>query len=208
MVAAALLMPILTGCAAPAMPPALTDEQVAAIIAEQNADWWSAMFPDEEMPNYAVIRSVPQDEPNPYIDDCLRDTDLALVTSDDGTSFFANSSEEMEEYQREVFRCSLQYPVEYTDPTAAGLLSEQQLGWAYDYFESRLIPCLRLAGYVVSDQPSRESFVAAPWGTWSPYFAMSHPPTSSDAWARLDLRCPPLAIGPLFRPGVTDGEPY
>lgn len=209
MVAAALLMPVLAlgGCAAPAMPPALSDEQVAAIIAERNAEWWNAMFPGEEMPTYAVVRLVPQDEPNPYIEVCLHDVNVVLEASDDGTSFFAHSTEELELYQRELFRCALQYPVEYTDPTAAGLLSEQQLAWVYDYFEYRLIPCLRLAGYVVGDLPSRETFVAAPWGTWSPYDMMSNPPTSEDGWARLDQRCPPPAIGPLFRSFETAGEP-
>ena len=197
----ALSAALLTGCTpAPTMPQPMSADEIQTVLDARNADWWRSISPTEPMPDIEPIRTIAESDSAAIITECaqaalppgaaadLRDSE---TTSTTGTAL-----------DRAYFRCTLQYPVEIPDPARWGLYSPEQLTWLYDYYETRLIPCLRLAGYLVGTIPQREDFVDSIFGHWSPYYAMSPQPDTASEWVRIDLRCPPPPFGDEDRPGV------
>lgn len=195
----------LTGCAAPppAMPPPLSDDQVRAILVEQQADWWLSMFPAEPVPVIEPIAEIAEGDQAAVISRCVLALGLEGVVADESSGWFLmGPGADSREVNRAQYTCTAQYPVEITDPTAWGLLSEAQLSWLYDFYDARLIPCLRLSGFLVGALPPRGDFVDSISGHWSPYYAMSPQPDSPSEWARIDARCPPPPFGNDYRPGI------
>lgn len=189
---------LLAGCApAPAMPAGLTTAEVREIRAAENEQWWFAMFPAEPMPEIEPIAEVALADADAVRSECALAA-LPPGAVPEESSFIDGTGATV--LDRAYFQCALLYPLELGDPTEAGYLSPAQLSWLYDYYETRLVPCLQLAGFVVGAQPERESFVDSVYGSWSPYYAMTPTPSTSSGWAQLDLRCPPPPFGAEYRP--------
>jgi hypothetical protein len=200
-VAAALAcVVLLAGCTpAPALPSGLTTAEVLEIRAAENVQWWFAMFPNEPMPEIEPIAEVALADADAVRSECaLAALPPGAVTEEGDANFLDGTGATV--LDRAYFQCVLLYPLELEDPTEAGYLSQAQLSWLYDYYETRLVPCLQLAGFVVGAQPEREWFVDSVYGSWSPYYAMSPTPSTSSGWAQLDLRCPPPPFGAEYRP--------
>lgn len=194
---------LLAGCApAPSLPAGLTAAEVREIRAAENEQWWFAMFPTEPMPVIEPIAEVALADADAVRTECA----LAALppgavpgVAPDGQTFLDGTGATL--LDRAYFQCALLYPLELGDPTEAGYLSPAQLSWLFDYYETRLVPCLRLAGFAVGAQPERESFVDSVYGSWSPYYAMTPTPSTSAEWRQLDVRCPPPPFGAEYRPG-------
>lgn len=193
---------LLTACTpAPPLPDPLSADEIQVIREAQYADWWRSISATEPMPDIEPIRVIAEDDSAAIIDACA----LAAVPPGVAAQVRAGQPSDGADaaaLDRAYFRCALQYPVELEDPTEAGLLSEAQLAWLYDYYDTRLIPCLRLSGYLVGTIPQRDDFVDSIFGHWSPYYAMSPQPDNPSEWARIDVRCPPPPFGDRYRPGA------
>jgi hypothetical protein len=81
-----------------------------------------------------------------------------------------------------------------------GALSAEQAEYAWDYWDSRLIPCVEELGYKVPAVPARSEFVRNAVGRigrlpWTPYLAMRV--ESEQEKASIDAACPPLPEDPF-----------
>ncbi|MCU1439792.1 MAG: hypothetical protein JWP85_789 [Rhodoglobus sp.] len=96
--------------------------------------------------------------------------------------------------------CLGEYP---RDPRDAGYLSDPQILYMYDFYVSRLGPCMKLLGYAVSDPPAREDYVdrLRSGNYWSPYFAEGWEPQRIDVekWERVDFECGRLPDDPYHQ---------
>lgn len=197
----ALSLVVLTGCTSPSMPEPMSADEIQAIRDAQNADWWRSISATEPMPDIEPIRVIAEGDREAVINGCALAAVPPGVAAQQRAGQFPGR-DGAAALDRAYFRCTLQYPVEIGDPTAEGLLSQDQLAWLYDYYDTRLIPCLRLTGYLVGAIPQREEFVDSIFGHWSPYYAMSPQPDSPSEWAQIDVRCPPPPFGDRYRPGL------
>ena len=188
---AASLM-LLAGCAVGAPPSLeLTASERADFTAQRNDLRWERFFADRDdvvRPTVEVVRYVRPEGVNRLWAGCVNDAGFEEVREyGDGISFGVDASEVDAAYLA-FYRCTAQYPIE---PTAVGYLSQRQLGNLYDYYATRLIPCLALAGYPVALDGTRDQFVAlgVDGQEPNPYALLEVP--SGAAWRALDLRCPP-----------------
>lgn len=194
---------LLAGCAqTPVAPAGLTADEVTAILAEQNAVWWTSVYPEEPPPNVEVVEYV-----NPYesteIIDCILAAHVPGVVADGGGFTFQPTDPVVERlYALAQYTCSMKYPYDPAFAEQMGLYSDEQLEYLYAYFTERLEPCLTANGERVYVHPTREEFLAnAPYLSWSPYDAIEQRETPEE-WAQLDFRCPPPSVAYLWRSGV------
>ena len=178
---------VLTGCSsAVTLPPGPTQAQVKAVMAEQSRQWWDSIAPEQPMP---VI------DPVAYISPFGDAHELLDCIDEFGTG-------NQDTFERANFVCSQKYPYDFSDPEMIGLYSPEQLIYLYDYFATRLTPCLQSLGYTVVGQPQRDSFTDTYYLEWSPYFSLTPQPLTKSEWQRVDLRCPPPPLGTFWRPGI------
>jgi hypothetical protein len=188
---------LLAGCGpAPEMPAPLTDAEAAQRAEEGNAQWWASMFPGEPQPVVEPVEYLTAESEGTQIQNCLKAAkiDGLIFSGNDSWGYAGSDAEVLDQINRQYFVCALQYPY---DPGESGFLSEAQLEWVYNYNQKRLVPCLQLMGYTIANRTS--DYVAGSNDYWIPYFEM-YPIPSATEWARIDLRCPPSPIGPLYRP--------
>lgn len=187
---------LLAGCSTVALPPGLTDAEIKAQVEEGNRQWWESMFPGEPMPEIEPIEYVDAAHAQEVIADCMRGghIDGLLIGEDDSWVYLGNDSAVQESIDRRYFQCNAQYPY---DPAELNILSDAQLKWIYYYNRDRLVPCLQLDGYTIINRTS--DYVDGSFDYWIPYYEM-YPLPTADEWRRIDLRCPPSPIGPLYRP--------
>lgn len=201
--AAALAVAVLlltSGCATRANPPSLTQAQLDAITAADNDARWAFFFggrTDVVRPDVHRLAYVPANKAETYYKSCLR----AAGVDPEGIYGFAAYDPGPLATQAYVtyYTCVAEHPV---NPLEIGYLSRAQVDYMYDYYTARLVPCLRVLGYPVSDPPPREEFAATayPGREWDPY-AQVHPVPGKFSWASIDARCPPL-------PEATYGAPH
>lgn len=188
---------LLAGCApAPELPAALTQAEIKERIAEHNALWWESMFPGQRQPDVDPIEYVSPTVAVRKTEECMHNADIeGLLFGPDGSwIYLGDDPGGNEQVNRVYFICSLEYPIALDQ---AGLLSDEQLEWIYDYNKQRLVPCLQLLGYTVPNRTT--DFAPGTNDYWIPYYDI-YPQPSADEWARIDLRCPPSPVGPLYRP--------
>lgn len=202
-VAAVASVLLLAGCAQPpALPTGLTDDEVTAIFAEQNAQWWMTIYPDEPLPVVERVEYI-----NPFesteIVECIIAAHVPGVVADGGGFAFQPTDPVVERlYALAQYTCSMKYPYDPAFAEQLGLYSDAQLEYLYAYFTERLEPCLKSIGARVYLHPTREEFLAnAPYLSWNPYDAIEQPNTAEE-WQQLDYRCPPPPIGFFWRAGV------
>lgn len=188
MLAVATAALLTVGCGtAPPLPEGLPVSTVEALIDRGSRDRWESFAPDVPYPVVQPIRSVSRDELSSVREMCLAD---AKPEDDDGLTYQeANSSRALED----IFICDLQYPLAVDDPAALGYLSAAQADYLEEYYQSRVIPCIRLLGYHVrAERPLSDDEVHY-W--WQPYTQMSPQPESRDEWLEIERRCPPSVLG-------------
>jgi hypothetical protein len=196
----------LNGCASTLAPPPLaTDAEVEEQLAQEFAERWDAL----ELPN-----GIPQPDATTvkltsraswaYLQvECLVENGLHAREVSGDFSIDPDQTHTREESLVIRWTCERQYPV---DPRSVGYLTIPQTLFMYDYFATRLAPCLELQGLDVPPPTDRAAYVGAirAGGAWNPYFAADGTAlVSSDAeLAALDARCPPLPDDPYgwYRP--------
>jgi hypothetical protein len=191
-IALAASLVVLAGCAVPAGESlGLSPQERAEFTGDRNDARWQRLFGDRTdvaRPTVKVIRYVRPEGLNRFWAGCVNDAGFEEVHEYGEGISFGVAANEVDAAYLAFYICTARYAIE---PTAVGYLSERQLGNLFDYYASRLIPCLALAGYPVVLDGTREQFIAlglagvAP----NPYKAIQVP--SAAAWRALDLRCPP-----------------
>lgn len=178
---------LLAGCTqAPPPPAGLDPATVQAIINQQNADWWTSMFPDAQQPVIDPIETTTVTTVDAAIQNCMLSAIPGTFPAATGGNMYIDPAVS----KRALFVCSLQYPLDLSDPVALGYLSQAQLLYLYDYYSERLVPCLTFIGFSFSERPSLRSYLSGGAGYWMPYYDMRPIPTA-DQWSAIDLRCPP-----------------
>ena len=81
------------------------------------------------------------------------------------------------------------FPVQHIE-----FASEWELGFAYDYYLTKLGPCLNGFGFPVLAPPGRADFIAS-GGDWSPYDAVFTAMVSGSTIAQLNSVCPRVPPG-------------
>jgi hypothetical protein len=135
-------------------------------------------------------RFVTPDEAPGVINECIRGFGVTTVEISVNGSF----SGTLEEYERAVVdACSLSYPYEFMK---AGIQTDAQLEYSYNYATTFLIPCLRAAGYAIDQAPTRESYLSSAHDYlqgWSPYDGFKF--ASDRRWSNYRFDSPELALG-------------
>ena len=193
-VVAAILVVGLAGCATPTLPPGLTPAEAKAIIAEQNERWWHDMFPNEEPPLVDPVEFVPVENQARVSQQCATEANLAGLAE----SMHDSGESVQDRFNRAFYVCTLSHPLDFSDPSALGFYSPEQVDYLNSYYSERLIPCLRLLGYTIPDQPAQ---VGTTGPDVSPYWSLDPVPGSAQEWHAIDLRCPPPPIGPTWERG-------
>lgn len=73
-------------------------------------------------------------------------------------------------------------------------LSDWELGFTYDYYLTKLGPCLNGFGFPILAPPERHQFIAS-GGDWSPYDAVFTAMVSGSTIAQLNRLCPRAPSG-------------
>ena len=116
------------------------------------------MYRIDNPPIVEPIREITPAESLDVINACLVERGWAMS---DGT--FTYPEEQDEAFRRDSYICTASYPIrqEYLAPLDAAAWSR-----VYDFWQTATLPCLRAEGIVVSDPPTKETFIANP--TWTP----------------------------------------
>lgn len=186
MVVAATCALLLAGCTIePYLEPfELTYAEVSAIIETRNNHLWEDSFPGGTVPKpeAELVRFVAPEDWSRIIEECMGQAGLELEFPDDPSYRDA--------YYSRYYVCIVRFPI----GDSSYYLSSIQLGLLYDYYAARTVPCLKLMGIRVLDQPTREHFIEAAQNRafWSPYRSLQIQDEQPD-WDYIDWRCPPLA---------------
>lgn len=181
--------------AEPSPTPSATPTS-AATPTDPTEELWgqvTARFPDASRPDAALVRFVSVTEMPQVQADCMHEQGFPDVrTTPDGGVTIANVPEGQQEALAVArYVCGVQYQVDpkYTDP-----FTTDEVNQLYDYFTTKLAPCLEAEGYAVPDIPSRGTFLDSYASTgWNPYVSVETP--SQDEWYRINLACPPWPEG-------------
>ena len=182
----------LTGCATPSpASPALTEAERADYTAERNDVRWTRFFADRDditPPEIQVIAYVPPQGSLRRWAACINEAGFEEVREyGDGLAFGVDRSEVDAAYLA-FYTCTAQFPI---DPVELGYLSQRQLGLLWDYYDTRLLPCLELIGAPSALEVTREEFVSQGLEgvTPNPYDTVVG--VTIREWRQIDLQCPP-----------------
>jgi hypothetical protein len=190
-----------SGCSAPAaVPLGPSDAEVDELIAQElDVRWQSYGFPpDRPRPEVARIAFTTLDTWTTTQVTCLRDA--GLDASEVSGGFVVSGTEPADYDSREaMWVCQAQYP---RDPRGSGFLSIAQILYMYDFYTTRLRPCMQLLGYTVTQPPDRLAYVGLlrSGSYWSPYFGEGNEPQQIDAdkWRLVDAECSHLPKDPYW----------
>jgi len=155
LIAAALL---LTGCATPTSAPkgGLTQAELAEYQAAATDRMWRFTGLDDSLRPEVEVTTVELVEWIALMDGCNQET----ITDD---------PEMQTEQAVAQYACRARHQL---SPEALGLLNTAQLDYLYDYYQDRLIPCLRSRDVFVPDVPTRvQATDVGRFGgyPWNPY---------------------------------------
>jgi hypothetical protein len=186
---------VLSGCASsPSAPPLPTSHEVVIFALENLNGRWDtdALRSDGQSSNDGDIRIAKASMLDVAFAQCVSDAGYAEYSIDRfGTLSIPGPSAAESQLERGV-RHYCDFAHQFSEPGTA-LLSSREREYLYEYYRKWLVPCLALAGYRVSDQPTRSAFISN-WltpGWWSPYDALLPVLTTSNS-AVLHAQCPAL----------------
>jgi hypothetical protein len=195
---------LLAGCSAePTLPAPMTDAELMDAQVRNDLQWWDSMFPGEPPPAVSVERWVDVDEQLQVTTDCLKIYGIdGIEITAGGWSYQGDDPAIVDRVQRAQWECHQRYPLAL-DATRAWYLSEAQLDYIYRYFESRLVPCLRLEGYEVRPMPDHATFMETSVHSpaWNPYYELTPMPNQGDEWLPIAVACPPPVMATGLLPG-------
>lgn len=189
-----VIVVLLAGCAtAPAEPAGLTAAAVEQILADLSVTRWNALMgddstlrrPEVDRVDFVQLAAAPQR----WVE-CLADAGYPNASAV-GTGVYLGPAEVDRDRSARgaLYVCTTEYPIH---PAYNGHLSVEQRDRLFDYWESRLVPCLDSLGYDVHVPSSlREVASIFSEGAWSPYDGIDPGPSG---WDFLDSRCPPLDV--------------
>lgn len=188
-VASALL---LSACASPSYPAALTDSEVESMVQATNERMWTSFayqYPGVERPAVERIAFVASGTWAAAYARCLRFQGVTNAVAKNEVLYYGAAPGAELETDLALYVCSAEFPV---DPRTQGYLSAAQISYLADYFENRTAPCLRLLGYTIPEPSLREQFATPSLvgALWTPYDFVGRVGGSAP-WALIDLRCPP-----------------
>lgn len=208
--AAVASIALLAGCAsAPAPPPGLDPAVVKTYIDEQDSLWWASMFPGEPQPEVEAVEHVSSAEVAGKVNSCVLNASPPGVDITYEGSFSTDDPAADAALNRQWFVCSLQYPLDLSNPAAAGFLSDAQLRYLYAYYRERLVPCLRSIGYTFPALPTLDNRLADQTVNlgggqyWLPYYVIRPQPRTHAQWDYIDLHCAPPPYLADARPPIT-----
>lgn len=161
------------------------------------------MFPGEPMPQVALVQSTtPQSRPA-LVTQCLEDSvppDAPYAIEAIGDGWTVTGEFDQSAIMHLQWVCAQQFRL---DPAGDhGLLTAEQLDYAYDYLIERSVPCLEQLGYAVGEPPDRDDFMTTiGYPGWSPYWLIGSPtPDWPASIQRAVAQCPPPPVGTGWAP--------
>jgi hypothetical protein len=189
---------LLAGCAAPAsVPPGPSDTEIDSVVQQQLDSLWDAYpMPDGAVkPEVERVAFTTGETWSSTQVSCLNEQGLDAHEVSGG--FAVEGNGDAAAGRIAMWVCQGMYP---RDPRGTGYLSDAQILYMYDFYVSRLGPCMKLLGYVVTDPPARDHYIERlrNGNYWSPYFAEGWDPQRIDVekWERVDFECGRLPEDP------------
>lgn len=191
--AIAVCVALLAGCApAPAADP-MSDELRAGIAQERAGRLWRPIaeeYPEALQPSVSVDQIGPDFDRIALLADCYRQHGFDVKNASGGITYGPTAGMSQIDFEVRQYECAVKV-VLLRD--IASSLDEYQLGALYDYYVSKLRPCLQFAGQPTTDPPDRADFLLEVYSTmWSPYDAVTQTNPDAAALAELERRCPAL----------------
>jgi hypothetical protein len=187
-----------------------TDADVDAYVAGQLDRYWKQILASSSAadkldaePDVATVAFTTPDTWSTVQTSCLQAAGLQAREISGGFTIDDPGDLDATEVSLAQWTCLRQYPV---DPRITGFLSDAQVLFMYDYFVSRLTPCIATLGFDVTPPPQRDQYLALvrAGSSWSPYIGADGEPIarSPGEWALVNGRCPPLPDDPFgpYRP--------
>jgi hypothetical protein len=176
-------------------PKPVVPADFEASIADLYGSYWEFLSdgnPSMVKPDVTIERFVTSAEWGVAMAACMNDRGFAGFRSNSdggfGSTRIAEGAKDEENQSENValYSCQVSFP---TESSVAWGLDDDQLDYLYDYYVSRLRPCLASHGHLTSIPPEREAFVGHWSGTfWSPYDDLGELPAAEFEAAR--LLCP------------------
>ena len=148
LVVAAVGVCLLAGCAAapdPSPPQGVSVEEAEQRVLDRNEFWWFLIGPQgAPMPEVESIAYSTDDEK--ALECFSQSTGIPSITYQGQVGYWIGPNGEplSDAQNRALFVCTLQYPLDVSDPAAIGMFSEEERAWAWNYQRTRLVPCLQL----------------------------------------------------------------
>jgi hypothetical protein len=185
---------LLAGCGPPAsVPPGPSDAEVESVVQQQLDSLWNSYpMPDGAVkPDVQRVAFTTADTWSTMQVSCLNEQGLEAHEVSGGYTVEGRGDARVA-----MWVCQAKYP---RDPRGAGYLSDAQILYMYDYYTTRLAPCMAMLGYAVTEPPAREDYVERfrDGAYWSPYSAEGQAqPTDIAKWQRIDFECGRLPADP------------
>jgi hypothetical protein len=192
----------LTGCAGqpPVAPPGPNDQQVASMM-QQWAKKETANYQADlalMVNNFGFVRFVKPSEWSKVMNECVRSLGGSRFLYGPGNqaSLPALSAPEAKYTYAANAECRIEYPM---SSMRSRLRTPEQLDYIYDYYQARLIPCLRSAGFQIGHVPTSDQYRELSENgitAWDPYGSLTRGPSQSAvSITALKARCPALPPG-------------
>ncbi|MBG6053934.1 hypothetical protein IWX81_000324 [Salinibacterium sp. CAN_S4] len=207
----ALAVVLLAGCTTTiTVPLDATDSDVDAYVASQLDRYWKQILAGstgangiDPEPDVSTVEFTTPDTWSTVQTSCLQAAGLQAREISGGFTIDDPGDLDATEVSLAQWTCLRQYPV---DPRITGFLSDEQVMFMYDYFTTRLAPCIATLGFDVTPPPTRDQYLGLVRGgsAWSPYVRADGNPIarSPGEWALVNGKCPPLPDDPFgsYRP--------
>ena len=180
---------LLSGCAEQPKPPVPLTEAEIDVFYQRNDDVLWSTYDVGDTPRPEVIHAhVPPSLRGPAMLQCLLDLGYGGAYGVSNGRVMISGPPPTGAKAVAAFACEARYE---SEPSEVGYYSASELGYAYDYIENWLIPCLALAGYPIEVLEPRDAFAPGPgYLQWNPYYELDAP--SEGERDALLKRCPPL----------------
>lgn len=175
----------------PPAPHEYSDAELAALRQSALDRGWAdvlAAHPGSSRPTVGFVGYIDDySVPEPIVE-CLRSQGVDATLTADGKSWTITGSPD-EASEVGIYVCNSTFP----DRPTPGL-TDEQIGYLFDYLTTYRVPCLEQAGFQVDKPPTRQAFIESwPAVGWypSPYSGIPDPTVLAD----VEAQCPPSPPG-------------